>query len=476
MKGRVLVVDDEAGVRESFSHMLQGALDAGQKAQILVQEGQALLGEEQSAAAEPGPEAQTYELTLCADGEQAVTAVATALEEERPYAVAFIDMKMPGMDGSETAATLWQQDPRIKIVIVTAYSEYAPEDVIRQTGRQDLFYLRKPFAGETVRQFARALYSHWQLERRNEQLVKDLEQSNTLLEQFNASLQQKVEEKVNMLIQSEKMAAVGMLAGGIAHEIKNPLTYIDGNLSSLSRYSQRLEEVLQRYADFEKSWKQKDKRALGKDLEAIVQLKRRQKIPFVLEDLKAAVDESQEGCRRIQSIVRELSIFTRDDEDTPQPQDLNETVDQSLRIMQHTIGSGIDVVRDYGELPMVTCAPKKILQVLMNLIHNAVEAMAGQGTLTLQTRYVDESQNEQPRGHVEIRVQDSGCGVPLADIGRIFEPFYSNNSGKHSGLGLGISYEIMQQHAGSLKVTSEEGVGSTFTMVLPLTQRDWELV
>jgi CheY-like chemotaxis protein len=194
---RILVVDDDPGVRDAFREIL-----APSPTSNIAEKGAALFGDPGSEPEACPPE--TYDLILAENGEAGVRAVEQSIEDKLPFAVAFIDMNMPGIDGAETSRRIWMLDPQVKIVIVTAFSEYKPCDIINIAQRDDLFYLRKPFNTDEIKQFARALSNQWQVERDREILAARLEKVNAELEDMNKNLQKKVREQTAMLVCSPK--------------------------------------------------------------------------------------------------------------------------------------------------------------------------------------------------------------------------------------------------------------------------------
>ena len=185
---RILIIDDDPGVRDAFREILAPSPTYGG----IAERGAALFGE--AAPDVPSCVLRTYDLSMADSGEAGITAVTQSLERQAPYAVAFIDMNMPGINGAETSRRVWAVDPNIKIVIVTAFSEHRPCDIIDIARRDDIFYLRKPFNSEEIRQFANALTHAWKAERERDDLSARLEARNAELEAVNGALEKKVRE------------------------------------------------------------------------------------------------------------------------------------------------------------------------------------------------------------------------------------------------------------------------------------------
>ncbi|MBW2037830.1 MAG: response regulator, partial [Deltaproteobacteria bacterium] len=365
---RILIVDDDPGVRATYQSIL-----SARDSENIVAKGADLFGEPApSIQSAPGKE---YDLSLASRGEEGVSLVEKAMEEKKPFAAAFVDMKMPGIDGAETARQIWAIDPRIKIVIVTAYSEYAPDDIIRVTGRDDLFYLRKPFNPEEIRQFARAFTNVWNLEKEGEILSNKLQKANQELENINRDLEQKVKEQTRLLIQSEKMASIGILAAGVAHEINNPISFVTGNLSAIKKYNSKIVDLLKIYEEMERCIDTGEKEKLPALLAKIRRFKEEQKIHFILEDMVDVVEESLDGTRRVSKIVKDLKGFSRVDQAEFKYININETLDATLNMLKNELKYKAEVIKDYGELPEVKCFAQKISQVFMNVLMNAVQAI-----------------------------------------------------------------------------------------------------
>ncbi|GAB6908711.1 conserved hypothetical protein [Desulfosarcina cetonica] len=458
---RILIIDDDPGIREAYRSILQPA----EKSDVLAI-GARLFGE--------GPTVQTesainYDITITQRGDQGIAAVEAAQHAGRPFAVAFIDMMMPGIDGAETARRIWELDSRIKIAIVTAYSDHTPADIIRVTGRNDLFYLRKPFNPEEIRQLARALTHSWDLEQERQTLSQRLQEANAQLADMNRNLENKVKEQTAMLVQSEKMASIGILAAGIAHEINNPISYINGNLSVLKQYGEKLAELLARYQAVEDQCMATGIADLSAKMEDIGQFKAEESVDFILEDINALVDESLEGVDRVRRIVMDLKTFSRLDEADFDLFDVNQCLESTLNIIWNEIKYQAKVVKVYGELPEIMGYPRKISQVFMNVLINAAKAIHEQGEIRISTRHVINGRRSTDASIV-VSIADTGVGIPASAMGRIFDPFFTTKPvGEGTGLGLSISYDIVKAHGGEITVDSQEGQGTTVTITLPVT-------
>ncbi len=458
----ILIVDDDPGVRDSYRDILSPDVR-----EDFVSMGADLFGE--SPTAKTTAIREPYELTVVETGEHALDAVEECLTQDRPFAVAFVDMKMPGMDGAETSERIWAMDPRIKIVIVSAFSEYTPEEIIRTTGRDDVFYLRKPFNPEEIRQFARSLTSLWNLERERESLTGQLQASNEQLADMNRNLEEKVEKQTALLVQSEKMASIGILAAGVAHEINNPISFVKGNLSALKKYVEKIVDLMSQYDALEDMIVSNRCEGMLSSVAKIRDFKKHKKIDFIMSDIEGLIDESLEGTDRVGKIVTDMKTFARLDEAEIKPIDVHQSIDSTLNMVWNQIKYHSNIVKDYGKLPDVTCLPQKLSQVFMNLIMNAAQAIEGNGDIYITTRHVCTGRPTDDE-FVEIAIRDNGKGIPENQISRIFDPFFTTKPvGEGTGLGLSIVYDIIKAHKGTISVKSEPGLGTTFTILLPVT-------
>ncbi len=279
----------------------------------------------------------------------------------------------------------------------------------------------------------------------------ELMEKNQEIHQMN----EKLEEAQNQLIQQEKLASLGQLAAGVAHEINNPVGYINSNLSMLNKYADRAMKLIAYLVEQIQHTQNPDL------IDAMEQGKTQQKYNTVERNMLEVIKESQEGLTRVKQIVQDLKDFSRIDEAEWQWADLHEGIDSTLNIAWNEIKYNATVVKEYGEIPDVECVPSQINQVIMNLLVNSAHAMKSSGTITIRTACQDDN--------VRIEVEDDGCGIPPEIMGRIFDPFFTTKEvGKGTGLGLSLSYGIIKKHNGELLAESTPGVGTCFTIILPI--------
>lgn len=294
------------------------------------------------------------------------------------------------------------------------------------------------------------------LEQRVEARTADLNAANAALveerEQLSALIK-RLEEAQNQLLQSERMASIGQLAAGVAHEINNPVGFVNANLGSLQNYVSDMLRLLAVYEQAESS-------LAAAAVHEIVQTKEEVEIDFLREDILTLLDESRDGLKRVTRIVKDLKDFSHVDESERQWADLEEGLESTLRVVWNEIKYKAEVVREFGGIPQLECFPFQLNQVFMNLLVNATHAIEGHGVITIRTGY-DDSQ-------LWIEVQDTGKGIAPENMQRIFEPFFTTKPvGQGTGLGLSLSYGIVKKHEGRIEVSSVLGQGTTFRVVLP---------
>ena len=270
-------------------------------------------------------------------------------------------------------------------------------------------------------------------------------------------LNDRLKEMQGHLIQSEKMASIGQLAAGVAHEINNPLGYIYSNLNSLKQY---IKDIVQITECAERLAGQLPPDNL--EAEAFYQLKQALDLDFLKEDLKDLVNESIEGATRAKKIVQDLRDFSRIDKQEREMFDLEAGMDATLNIVNNELKYKAEIVKEYGGVKPFECVGAQLNQVFMNLLVNAAQAIEEFGKITVRTGYKDDD-------WLWVEVEDTGKGIPDAIKSKIFDPFFTTKSaGKGTGLGLALSYKIIKDHHGTLDIQSTVGLGTKFRIYLPV--------
>jgi PAS domain S-box-containing protein len=295
-----------------------------------------------------------------------------------------------------------------------------------------------------------------QLERRVRERTAALQQANATLESekaLQADLIRKLGEAQSQLLQSEKMASIGVLAAGVAHEINNPIGFVNSNLSSLQRYTRDMLRLIDAY-------EQREANLSAADRQQLEQIKQEIDAAFLREDVGSLLSESLDGLDRVKRIVRDLKDFSHVDSGGRQHANLETGLDSTLNVVWNELKYKAEVVKEYGAVPAIECFPSQLNQVFMNLLVNAAHAIEERGKITLRTGCDDV--------HVWVEVEDTGKGIREENLGRIFEPFFTTKAvGKGTGLGLSLSYGIIKKHGGRIEVRSEVGVGTVFRIELP---------
>jgi len=296
------------------------------------------------------------------------------------------------------------------------------------------------------------------LENKVAERTRALQEANTELLAKRDELQHllnRLEEVQLQLIQKEKMASIGQLAAGVAHEINNPIGFVTSNLNSLGEYAEDLLTILDAYDAAES--------LIGRDphvLAAIRRIKEERDLDFLRGDLKTLLDESRDGLRRVSHIVQDLKDFSHVDESPWQIVDLHKGLDSTINIVRSEIGKKAELRREYGALPALRCHPGQLNQVFMNLLVNAAQAIERNGLIIVRSGSADD--------WCWIEFCDNGCGIPADLLLHIFEPFFTTKPiGEGTGLGLSMSYSIVRDHGGRIEVQSTVGQGSCFRVCLP---------
>jgi signal transduction histidine kinase len=393
-----------------------------------------------------------------------------ALEEFRPDII-LSDYNLPDFNGMAALKIVQRSHPEIPVIMVTgALTDVAAVELIH-AGAKD--YVLKDRLARLAPAIQRALAmeqgararleaeralrkSHDELEARVRQRTSELTVINAALQAEKAAQQElitKLAEAHNQLLQSEKMASIGQLAAGVAHEINNPVGFVNSNLGTLQRYMQDMLQVLSAYENSEAELPAATRAALAG-------LKQKIDIDYMRKDVGNLLSESMEGLQRVKRIVQDLKDFSHMEKQERQWADLEQGLDSTLNIVWNELKYKADVVKEYAGIPQIECIPAQLNQVFMNLLMNAAQAIEDHGRITVRTGLDGDD--------VWVEVEDTGKGIEPEYLGRIFDPFFTTKPvGSGTGLGLSLSYKIVQEHGGRIEVKSEPGKGAIFRVVLP---------
>ena len=395
-----------------------------------------------------------YLIKTAASGEEALDII----DRELPDLI-LLDVMMPGISGFDVAEILKneQRTANIPIIMLTSLGDVSSRLTALNNGAEE--FLTKPVGraelAARIRNLLKIKSHQDDLSRYSSLLEGQVAERTSALETVNLQL----DETYSQLLQAEKLAALGQLAAGVAHEINNPIGFVNSNLGTLNGYLKDLLRIVEAYEEVIATRPDKTKEYV--DLQS---LKAELDLDFLRTDAPQLITESLDGVTRVRGIVKDLKNFAHVDV-SPEwgPANLHECLDSTLNIANHEIKYKATVVKDYGELPEVECLPSQLNQVFLNLLVNAAQAIPedGQGTITVRTSADSEN--------VRIEVCDSGCGIAPENIKKIFDPFFTTKPiGTGTGLGLSLSYGIIKRHHGRIEVGSEVGRGTTFRITLPI--------
>lgn len=394
---------------------------------------------------------RTISKALSAHYECVVSAnVQAALEElkKHDFAVVISDVIIPGLSGIELLRKVVEMYPDVAVIMVSGVDR--PQRAIDALRLGAFDYVIKPFdpfdlevtverALERRRLLLSSLHYKADLEARNKEL---------------AARQQQLESLQMKIVQSEKMASLGRLAAGVAHELNNPVAFIYSNLDFLQKDLIALCAIVESY----------ERSDLSSEMaERVQRVRETHRFRTSAAAIEQMIRDCMEGAQRIRDIVQNLRTFSRLDEAEVKLTGIHEGIDSTLRILSKYFGeSNVVLKKDYGEIPPVEGYAGQLNQVWMNILANAAQALpATGGEVSILTRRSDD--------HVEVEISDSGKGIPQNELDRIFDPFFTTKElGEGMGLGLSISFGIIQKHKGDVRVRSEVGRGTTFTISLPI--------
>ncbi|SIO92540.1 ATP-binding protein [Vibrio spartinae] len=348
-------------------------------------------------------------------------------------------------ESAKDEASLRQEIHRLNKV-VTSLMDRAEREANKLSGNYGLFQDAVMLENQVRRRTAELESALRENERINHDLTQEREEQRKLIK--------KLEDAHNQLLQSEKLASIGQLAAGVAHEVNNPIGFVNSNLDMLKGYVEQLLALHDQYAQYEA--------VLPPEIQARLDAyKHSIDINYLRADIVTLVNESIDGVARVRRIVQDLRDFSRPGNCEWQTTDIHSCIDSTLNVVWNEIKFKAEVIREYGTLPPVECLPSQLNQVFLNLLMNAAQAIPEWGTIIIQTAVAQDQ--------AVITICDNGVGIDENMIPHIFDPFFTTKPiGKGTGLGLSVTYGIIEKHGGRIEVDSTLGKGSTFTIHLPI--------
>ena len=408
---RILIVDDEEPIRKLFASCLS----------------------------------EHYICVTAADAQEALLRLAS-----EDFALVISDVQMPGLNGVELLRSITEHFPNVAVIMVSGVNRtQRVMDTVR-LGAYD--YLIKPCDLEVLELTVERALEKRALLRNARQYKQELEEQNTELARRKAEL----ERLQSQIVHSEKMASLGQLAAGVAHELNNPAGFIYGNMEILRTCAAGLERLLSFY----------DNAQLPESLTAQIKvIKEETDYEHSLEDLKSIISDCHSGAERIRDVVQNLRLFSRLDEAEFKKVDLHDGMESTIRLLSQYYSAGrITLERDYADLPPVDCYAGQLNQVWMNLLTNAAQAISSEGKVRVATC--------KENNMAKVSISDTGSGIAPEHLKKIFDPFFTTKRvGEGTGLGLSITYGIIERHGGSINVESRHGEGTTFTITIPIDAR-----
>ncbi len=430
-KSCVLVIDPDPALRSHLDKLFNGDAEAS-------------LGE--------STENLTYLIHGCDSCAAAISILEQALSNEMPYHMVFVESELSDGSGLELISKLWQIDQDLHAVLCSADPKLNWQRIVDTLGESDqLLILQKPYSDLELRQIVHAMMRKWQLGKQSQHVMQFMEQQINLRTQA-------IEEANKNLLQSEKLAAVGQLAAGIAHEINTPAQYVGDNIKAISDFFGSVTRLLNHYRQLLSENGKNDW------LQQMHEHEKHEDLAFILEDAPMAIEQSLEGVAQIVRIVQAMKGFSHMGQGAVSTININLALENTLLVARNSYKYIADLETHFADLPSIECFPGELNQVFLNIIVNAAQAIEeskqGRGKITITTATTAEG--------VEISISDTGIGIPDAIRDRVFDPFFTTKDvGKGTGQGLNIAYRIIhQQHGGTLSFSSAAGSGTTFVIRL----------
>lgn len=401
------------------------------------------------------PNLSLSQLTSVESLEQALTFL-----QEHECDVILLDLNLPDSKELEALYATIQQASHTAVIVITG--EYGEELGLQAIagGAQD-YLIKASFDQSMLRKSIFYAMERKEMEKARERDFRELQQAHADLKSMQAQL-----------LQNEKLAAIGRLAAGVAHEINTPVGFVASNVETLNRYMGNIRQLLEHYGELVEACESLGNNDLQQKIGMLNRARQELKIDIILEDFQCLVSESQEGLQSVFGIVQNLRDFSLVDQvNRVTDYDLNEGLEAMLALERNTIDDNISIVTELAECPFVQCNASQINQAIHNILMNAVQAIdspqqEGKGTITIRSFATEQD--------LVCTISDDGIGIPEDEISKIFEPFFTTREvGKGIGLGLSLAYDIVVlKHNGQLTVESEVGKGTTVSIHLPCKTRN----
>lgn len=405
---RILIVDDDEPIRSLFANYL----------------------------------GERYSCATAADGQAALAHLA-----RETFALVISDVQMPGLGGTELLRKITESFPDTAVIMVSGIGR--AQRVLDAVRLGAFDYLVKPCELDVLELTVERALEHRALLRSARQYKLDLERRNEELRESKEQL-----ERVQaQMVHNEKMASLGQLAAGVAHELNNPAGFIFGNMEILKECASGLERLLKFY----------ETASLPAEEVAQVRLiKDEMDYENTINDLCSMITDCHDGAERIRDVVQNLRTFSRLDEADFKKVDIHEGLDATIRLLSRYYTSGqVELHRDYAELPLVDCYAGQLNQVWMNLLTNAAHAVGDGGHVRVATRREGQA--------VVVSISDTGGGIAPEHLKKIFDPFFTTKPvGDGTGLGLSVTHSIVERHGGAIEVESRPGAGTTLIVTIPI--------
>lgn len=381
---------------------------------------------------------------------------ALELMDGHGFDIVLLDLNLPDSEQMETLLKFNEKHPNVAIVVCTGEGGDNLGIEAVGNGAQD-YLIKGEFNSYSLSKAIQYSIERKKIEKATRQAYEELEAAN-----------QELKEMHSQLVQNEKLASIGQLAAGVAHEMNTPVGFVASNFDTLGNYVRKFQKLISMYEEFIKAVEELEKQELLEKAERIKQSREEMKIDFILEDIQELFSESKEGLERVTNIIQNLRDFSRIDQAGDLAEyNLNEGITATLTVAKNEIKYDCNLKTDFGEIPFVCCNSGQINQVFLNILVNASQAIKSQkkedlGNIEIKTYAAN--------NYVVCEISDDGPGIPGDKLQKIFDPFFTTKPlGKGTGLGLSVSHDIIvNKHKGQLLVESTVDKGTKFIIKLPI--------